>query len=108
MPYRWAKQKNSLSYSAIVTLSVHENPSKKNEIIEKYSGHGFTSQGYTESIPLIGYDSWKIGARKGLEYAFSLIDTFWIVELEKIEGRTFLDTNPTIVAYTVLRAFLNK
>ena len=34
--------------------------------------------------------------------------SFWTVEIIKIEGRAFTDTNPTIVAYTVLRAFLDK
>lgn len=107
IPYRWAIQKNGLPYVAIVTLNVHENPSKKNEIFEKYSGLGFTNQGNIESIPLKGYESWKIGAKHGLEYAFTLIDTFWKVEIEDIQGLT-TDTNATIVAYAVMRAFFDK
>jgi len=106
--YRWATVKNSLPYAAIVTLSVYKNAANRNEIFEKYSGHGFTSQGSIESVILQGFDSWKTAAKHGLEYAFSLVDTFWNVDLEKIEGRAFLDTNPSIVGYTVMRAFFDK
>lgn len=106
--YRWTKFKNGVGSVAIVTLDVSKNNSDQNEIIEHYTGQGFTSQGYIEDIPANGYDSWKIAARHGLEYAFSLIDTFWTVNLKKVEGRAFTDTNPTIVAYTVLRAFFDK
>ena len=93
-PYRWAIMENGLPYAAIVTLSVHKNTNNKNEIHEKYSGHGFTSQGSIESITVKGFDSWKTAVKNGLEYAFFLVDTFWTVDLEKIEGRTFLNTNP--------------
>lgn len=106
--YRWRKFKNGVGSVAIVTLDVSKNNFDQNKIVEHYSGQGFTSQGNIEDIPANGYDSWKIAARHGLEYAFSFIDTFWTVDLKKIEGRAFTDTNPTIVAYTVLRAFFDK
>ncbi|MBL7708763.1 MAG: hypothetical protein JNJ86_06800 [Chitinophagaceae bacterium] len=106
--YRWKKFKNGVGSVAMVTLDVTKNNSDQNKIVEHYSGRGFTSQGNIEDIPANGYDSWKISARHGLEYAFSLIDTFWTVDLNKIEGRAFTDTNPTIVAYTVMRAFFDK
>ena len=107
--YRWKKIRNGIGSVAMVTLEVFENNSNQNEIIERYSGQGFTSQGSIEDIPANGgYDSWKIAARHGLEYAFSLIDSFWTVDLIKIEGRAFTDTNPTIVGYTVLRTFFDK
>lgn len=105
--YKWAKFKNGLSSIAIITLEVEQNSSAKNQIIENYSGQGFSNQGHIEEVPENGYDSWKTGARKGLEYAFSLIDTYWIVTINKIEGLS-TDTNPTIVGYTVLRAFFDK
>ena len=106
--YRWTKFKNGVGSVAIVTLDVSRSNSDQNEIVEHYSGQGFTSQGNIEDIPANGYDSWKFAARQGLEYAFSHIDTFWIVDLKKIEGRAFTDTNPTIVGYTVIRAFFDK
>lgn len=106
--YRWSKIKNGIAYAAIVTLDVEPNSFRTNYIAEHYSGQGFTSQGNIEEVPENGYDSWKIGARNGLEYAFSLIDTYWTVYINKIEGRIFLDTNPAIVGYTVLRAFFDK
>ena len=105
--YRWTKFKNGIGSVAIVTLDVEQNSFETNQILEHYSGQGFTSQGNIEEVPEDGYDSWKIAARQGLQYAFSLIDTHWTVHINKIEGLT-TDTNPTIVGYTVLRAFFDK
>jgi hypothetical protein len=105
--FRWTKFTNGIGYVAIATLEVEQNPSNQNEIIENYNGHGFTSQGAIEEVSKNGYNSWKIAARDGLAYAFSLIDSYWTVHLNKIEGIT-TDTNPTIVGYTVLRAFFDK
>jgi len=106
--YRWKKIKNGVGSVALVTLDVFKNTAQQNEIVEQYSGQGFTSQGYIEDVPAIRYDSWKIAAKNGLHYAFSLTDTFWKVDLIKIEGRADIDTNPTIVGYTVMRAFFDK
>ena len=106
--YRWTKIKNGIGSVAIVTLDVEPNSFGINQILEHYSGEGFTSQGYIEDVPENGYDSWKIAAKHGLEYAFSFINTHWRVHIIKIEGRIATDTNPTIVGYTVLRAFFDK
>lgn len=106
--YRWTKFKNGFGSVALVTLDVEQNPSDTNQILEHYSGQGFTGQGNIEEVPEIGYDSWKVAARHGLHYAFSLIDTHWTVHINKIQGRIATDTNPTIVGYTVLRAFFDK
>jgi hypothetical protein len=106
--YRWTKFKNGFSSVALVTLGVEQNSSDTNQILEHYSGQGLTSQGIIEEVPEIGYDSWKVAARHGLQYAFSLIDTHWTVHINKIQGRIATDTNPTIVGYTVLRAFFDK
>ena len=105
--YKWTKFKNGVGSAAIVTLDIIPN-FYQNEILEHYSGPGFTSQGFIEEVPEKGYDSWKVAAKHGLEYAFSHIDTCWTVDIYKIEGRAFIDTNPAIVAYTILRAFFDK
>jgi hypothetical protein len=106
--YRWTKFKNGFGSVALVTLGVEQNSSDINQILEHYCGQGFTSQGNIEEVPEIGYDSWKVAARHGLQFAFFLIDTHWTVHIYKIEGRIATDTNPTIVGYTVLRAFFDK
>lgn len=106
--YRWTKIKNGVGSVAMVTLDVEPNLFETNQVLEHFSGQGFISQGHIEEVPENGYDSWKIAARHGLEYAFSLIDTRWTVHIHKIEGRISTDTNPTIVGYTVLRAFFDK
>lgn len=106
--YKWAKIKNGAVSVALVALDVEHSSSGRNQIIECYTGKGFTSQGMIEEVPENGYDSWKIAARHGLEYGFSLVDAFWTVTIHKIEGRVGTDTNPAIVGYTVLRAFLDS
>ncbi len=107
MDYKWTKVKGGVCFIGIVDLDIQQNKSNKNEIVENYTGKGFTGQGNIESVPANGYNSWKIGAKKGLEYAFSLVDNYWTVVINKIDGLS-TDTNPTIVAYTVLRAFLDR
>lgn len=106
--YRWTKFKNGVGSGAMVTMDVCKSNSEQNEIVEYSAGRDFTSQGNIEDIPANGYGPWKFAASHGLQYAFSLVDTFWTVDIKKIEGRAFTDTNPTIVAYTVMRAFFDK
>jgi hypothetical protein len=105
--YRWTKFKNGIGSVAIVNIDVVPGLNGTNEIKEYYSGQGFTSQGHMEEVPENGYDSWKIGARCGLAYAFSLVNSNWTVHINKIEGLS-TDTNPAIVGYTMLRAFLDR
>jgi hypothetical protein len=108
IPYRWTKIKNGIGQVAIVTLAVAANENNKNEILEYYAGAGFTSHGSIEEVPADGYDSWKIAVRNGLSYGFSLAKGFWKVSIYRIEGRAFIDTNPTVVGYTAFRAFCSQ
>ncbi|WP_205513229.1 hypothetical protein [Longitalea arenae] len=105
--YRWTKLKNGIGYVAVVNIDVIPNLDGRNEIKEHYGGKGFTSQGQLEEVPEEGYDLWKAGARAGLEYGFSLDHNYWTVHIKSIAGLS-TDTNPTIVGYTMLRAFLDR
>jgi len=107
-PYRWVKIKNGIGQVAIVTLAVAANENNKNDILEYYAGAGFTSQGSIEEVPVDGYESWKIAVRNGLSYGLSLARGFWKVSIYKIEGRAFIDTNPTVAGYTPFRAFCSQ
>lgn len=106
-PYRWVKIKNGIGSVAIVILNATPNTSQ-HAIEELYAGDGFIGQGYIEEVPAEGNNSWKVAARKGLQYAFSLVPNFWKVQIHYIGGRAALDTTPTIVGYTVMRAFLSN
>ncbi|MBK6833655.1 MAG: hypothetical protein IPG89_04995 [Bacteroidetes bacterium] len=106
--YRWTKYKNGISSVAVVSINVESYSVGPNTIIENYSGQGFNSQGAIESVPPIGYESWKIAAKHGLEYAFSLTKDNWKVTINSIEGRSVTDTTPSVVAYTIFRAFCDK
>lgn len=100
--------KNGIGCVAIVNIDVLPNISGHNVIKEHYAGKGFFSQGYIEEVPEAGYESWKLAAIKGLEFAFSMVETNWTVHINKIEGRAFTDTNPTVVGYTIMMAFFDK
>jgi hypothetical protein len=106
--FKWTMYKNGIRCFAIVNIDVLPNSSDRNEIEEHYSGRDFFSQGSIEEVPETGYDSWKLAAKKGLEFAFSLFETKWTVHINKIEGRVLTDTNPTVVGYAILMAFLDK
>jgi len=106
--FKWKIFKNGIRCFAIVNIDVSPNLSGRNEIKENYSGKGFYSQGYIEEVPEFGYQSWKLAAIKGLEFAFSLVDTNWTVQINKIEGRAVTDTNPTVVGYTIMMSFFDK
>ncbi|SEW05142.1 hypothetical protein SAMN05428988_1596 [Chitinophaga sp. YR573] len=106
--FKWKIFKNGIRCFAIVNIDVLPNLSGQNEIKEYYSGKGFFSQGYIEEVPEVGYQSWKLAAIKGLEFAFSLVETNWTVQINKIGGRALIDTNPTVAGYTIMMAFLDK
>jgi hypothetical protein len=105
--YRWAKAKNGISNFAVITLVINESNTDENFVNEYYSGDGFTSQGSIEEVPAKGYDSWKIGAIRGLEYAFSKTKKYFVVNIISIEGIS-TDTNPTVIGYTIIRAFFDQ
>lgn len=109
--YRWMRHRNGIGVVAIVNISVSINKNACNEIIERYNGSGFTGQGCIESVPKengIGYDTWKVAARNGLLYAMSLTSQYWTVVINKVEGIAIINTNPTVVGYTAMRAFLEQ
>jgi hypothetical protein len=106
--YRWKKFKNGRGNVAIVNIDVEKISSDKSEIIEKYSGQGFTGQGHIESIPMTGMDAFKLAARHGLEYGFSFTKDNWRVTINEIQCRPILDSNPTVIGYTIFRAFCHK
>ena len=107
LDYRLLKVKNGKPFFAIINIKVNPSDSE-NEIIEEYTGEGWTKQGNIESAPLKGYDSWKKAVINGLEFAFSKSNKKWIVKIKKLEGRIGIDTNPTVVGYTAILAFCKQ
>lgn len=93
--YRWATVKNGIANVAIIELSISENNLDENFVYESIQNSKSDFQ------------SWRIGARKGLEYAFSKTEKYWNVNIHSITG-TLLDTNPTVVGYTFIKAFFDK
>ena len=107
--YKLRKQKNGLPHLGEVHLILELTENKKLEIVEKYSGKGFYSQGYEEVIPEKGYDDWKKGIKHGVTYAYSkLKNTNGLkVTIERGSGFT-TDTNSIILGFVASRAVLNK
>ena len=108
--YKLGIVKNGKPFYGEVILEIESLPdSDRHEVVEKYSGKGFKSQGYVESIPPEGYDAWKIGIKTGVEYALKRINDsrkFKVTILES-NGLT-TDTNPIILAYVSSRAILKE
>ena len=72
--YKLGTIKNGIPFYGEVLLEIELLPnSNEHEIIEKYNGMGLQSQDQLESIPKIGYKSWRKGVRLGVDYALSMI-----------------------------------
>ena len=104
--FRFLKVKNGKPHFAIVNLEA-EHILTPSEIIENYSGNGFTTQGNIESVPKNGYNDWKIAAKNGVAFVLNLSNKNWRVSINSIEGRIATDTNPTIIGYAIILALCN-
>jgi hypothetical protein len=100
------KVKGGLLHLADVELAV-EVSSDAPHVVFTCSGRGFTSQGYFEDVPAVGYEHWKNGARVGATFALSIAGrpTAEVV-VSRITGLS-TDTNPTIVAVAAAHAVWN-
>ncbi len=106
--YKWHRIKNGRYLLAGITLQAERNDAAgEHRIVEAYAGNGFTRQGYFESVPANGYDTWKASVREGLHYALSKMAGYWTVTVEYLEGLTS-DTTPAAIAYVATRALWDK
>jgi hypothetical protein len=104
--YKWIKVKNGVPFGAAIELKITRSLNNTNTIVEAYKGRGFQGQGIIIQVPNTGFDDWKLGAKIGLEYAFSMVNGSWEVEVLAIEG-LITDTNPTVIGYVAIRAFFD-
>ena len=101
--YKFARIKNKLPFFAEVEIEVES--SEKFEVRLNCSGQGFTSQGYLEEVPKAGYDDWKTGAKRGIEFAArQAACSNCLVTVSAIRGLG-TDTNPVIIAAASALAF---
>ena len=101
--YKFARIKNKLPFFAEVEIEAES--SEKFEVRLNCSGVGFTSQGYLEEVPKAGYDDWKTGAKRGIEFAArQAAGSNCLVTVSAIRGLG-TDTNPVIVAAASAFAF---
>ncbi|HLO72664.1 MAG TPA: hypothetical protein VK164_01895 [Flavobacterium sp.] len=107
LDYKLLKVKNGKPFFAVINIEVYKSDNE-NEIIEEYSGEGWTRQGNIENIQSKGYEDWKKAVRSGLEFAFSISNQKWKVKIKKVEGRIATDTNPTIIGFATILAFCEK
>ena len=102
--YQFLKVKNGKYYFAFINLEI-EISDFKNEIIENFSGNGYSN--HSIDVGENGADNWKLGLRRGLEFALSLSDNFYKITVNKLEGK-ITDTNPTIIGFTGILAFCKQ
>ncbi|WP_374173389.1 hypothetical protein [Flavobacterium tructae] len=103
--YRWMKVREGRLYLGFVALDVSKNDIG-NEIIENYSGEGFCNNSL--DVEGQGWATWKSGLTAGLQFALSYSSDFWTVKINKLSGKPFMDTNPTIIGYTCILAFIEQ
>lgn len=99
-------QKNGKPHLALINIKAEK--SDENQIIENYSGKGFTSQGAIEEIPENGCDEWKEAARRGIAFVLERTKNNWIVTINTIGGRVFMETNPNTIGYATILALCEK
>ena len=102
--YQFLKVKNGKFYFAFINLEI-EISDFRNEIIENFSGVGYSN--HSIDVGENGADNWKLGLRRGLEFALSLSDNFYKITVNKLEGK-ITDTNPTIIGFTGILAFCKQ
>lgn len=109
--YTINKVKNRRTYFGMVSLTVELTQTGKLEIEEQFSEKQLSSfsQGQIIAIPKQGFDSWKAGIHKGIEYAYSKIEHKKGVKIiiDSAQGLP-TDTNPTIIGMAACKAILEK
>lgn len=92
--YRWARQKNGLSYVANISLLVTKKDElPENEII-------FLPSSNLQNT----YSDWCQGIENGLHYALSKVQAKYAIQICEFLG-TDVDTNATIAGYAAMRCF---
>jgi len=102
--YKFLKVNKGKYYFAVINLKI-ERSEFSNEIIESFSGDGYSN--HSIDVGEKGFEIWKSGLKRGLEYALSLTDKFYKITVTKIEGK-ITDTNPTIIAFSGILDFCNQ
>lgn len=93
--YKFLKVFNGICNAAICELSISEINTKAHIFSSNLEIIPFRSQGYLEG----GYEVWRKSAVKAITCFFDYNETsaFYNIELLKLEGRPFLDTNNATV-----------
>lgn len=93
---RFRRVHGGFPHCGIVELSVEPSDSPT-DISVQCSGAGWIRQGSLEDASADGYDDWKRGAVRGVEFALTVADQRAVVVIRRITGM-ITDTNPSIVA----------
>lgn len=99
---KYLKIKNGYSLMAIVQIGFEENGLGENRIYNEVEVIPFRSQGYIEG----GHAEWTKAATLAIEWGIKKanLESHFDVYIYKLEGRQFLETNPTIIGTTVIKA----
>ena len=108
--HRLGTVKNAQPFFGEVILEIETKPNfEKSQIVEGYQGIGFQSQGYPITVPDKGYDSWKKGIKKGIDYGLKMLSDERKFKITILECTGLVtSTNPIILAFVASRALLNK
>ena len=91
-------------HCAIVEVRVTD--SSKSNIEVECNGKGWERQGSLEDASESGYTDWKMGARRGAEFALQIANSTSDVTIKRITGM-ITDTNPSTVCGATVFAVWN-
>ena len=102
---RFRRIHGGLPHCGIVELSVEPSDLPTNISVE-CSGTGWIRQGSLEDASADGYDDWKQGAVRGVEFALTVADQRADVVIRRITGMV-TDTNASVTAGAAALAVWN-
>ncbi|MFD2942039.1 hypothetical protein [Flavobacterium notoginsengisoli] len=97
--FRWMKVKNGRLHFASIELDIQKNDFE-NKIVDDYLVNGFKNDSE-------GIKPWKKGLIRGLEFTLSKSSNFWTIVIKELQAPV-LDSNPAIIGYTAILAFIEK
>jgi hypothetical protein len=90
------------SFMVLVEIGFEINNAGKNNIINEVETVPFKSQGFIEG----GHSEWVQAAELAIGWAIKKADpkSYLNVYILRLEGRQFLETNPTVIGTTTVKA----
>jgi hypothetical protein len=102
---RFRRIHDGVPHCAIVEATVVPTAAETSITVE-CKGNGWERQGWLEDASAIGYEDWKAGATRGVQFALEIAQRTAKVTISRITGM-ITDTNPSTVCGAAAHAVWN-